>query len=133
VIGEFAETLKIYGISSVTGDRFAGEFPRERFLTHGIRYEVAAKPKADLYRDLLPLLNSGEVALLDHKKLVDQLVNLERRTGRGGRDIIDHPPHGHDDIANAVAGVCELLSKRGNRVISGARLISSGRFTPWAG
>jgi hypothetical protein len=65
--------------------------------------------------------------------LVDQLVNLERRTGRGGRDIIDHPPHGHDDIANAVAGVCELLSKRGNRVISGARLISSGRFTPWAG
>ncbi len=132
VIQEFAETLKSYGIASVTGDRFGGEFPRERFLTHGIRYEVAAKPKTDLYRDLLPLLNSGEVVLLDHKKLIDQIVNLERRMGRGGRDSIDHSPHGHDDLANALAGVCGLLSKRGSRIISGAKLISSGRFMPWA-
>jgi len=30
---------------------------------------------------------------------------LERRTGRSGRDLIDHPPGGHDDLANAVAGL----------------------------
>jgi hypothetical protein len=57
-----------------------------------------------LYRDLLPRLNSGEVELLDHPRLVHQLVNLERRTARGGRDSIDHPVHAHDDCANAVAG-----------------------------
>ena len=35
-----------------------------------------------------------------------QFLALERRTTRGGRDSIDHPPGGHDDIANAVAGAC---------------------------
>ena len=35
-----------------------------------------------------------------------RFCNLERRTGRGtGRDIVDHPPNGHDDLANVVAGV----------------------------
>jgi hypothetical protein len=52
----------------------------------------------------LPLLNSGRVELLDHKRLVAQLCGLERRTSRAGRDSIDHVPGGHDDIANGVAG-----------------------------
>jgi hypothetical protein len=33
-----------------------------------------------------------------------QLVSLERSAKAGGQDRIDHPRHGHDDIANAVAG-----------------------------
>ena len=33
-----------------------------------------------------------------------QLIGLERRTARGGRDSIDHAPGAHDDLANAVAG-----------------------------
>jgi hypothetical protein len=35
---------------------------------------------------------------------------LERRTARGGRDSIDHPPGAHDDLANAVAGLCSTLT-----------------------
>jgi hypothetical protein len=35
--------------------------------------------------------------------MVSQLIRLERRTGRG-RDGIDHPPGGHDDLINAAAG-----------------------------
>lgn len=104
VITEFAELCRAYGISRITGDRYAGEFPREQFRRHGIRYELSAKPKSDLYRDLLPLLNSRRVELLDHPRLVAQLVGLERRTARSGRDSIDHARGGHDDIANAVAG-----------------------------
>jgi ribosomal protein L37AE/L43A len=42
--------------------------------------------------------------LLDNKKLISELSSLERRTGRSGRDSIDHPPGGHDDMANAAAG-----------------------------
>jgi hypothetical protein len=40
---------------------------------------------------------------------------LERRTARGGRDSIDHPPGQHDDLANAVAGLASELAvpKRG--------------------
>jgi hypothetical protein len=65
---------------------------------------VAERAKSDIYRDALPLLNSGRAELLDHERLTAQLCGLERRTARGGRDSIDHPPGSHDDVANAVAG-----------------------------
>jgi len=105
VVIEFAALLKSYGIHRIAGDRYAGEWPRERFRAHRISYEPADKPKSDLYRDMLPLLNSGRVELLDHSRLVAQLCGLERRTARSGRDSIDHAPGGHDDLCNAVAGV----------------------------
>jgi hypothetical protein len=104
VCQDFAADLKRYRIGTVYGDRYAGEWPRERFKVHGIGYVPAEKAKSDIYRDFLPRLMSGEVELLDNARMVDQLVGLERRTGRGGKDSIDHPPHGHDDVANAVAG-----------------------------
>ncbi len=104
VVAEFAGVLATYGCHRVTGDRYAGEWPRERFREHGIDYDLAEKPRSDLYRDMLPLLNSGQVELLDYPRLIGQLCKLERRTARSGRDSIDHPPGGHDDVANAVAG-----------------------------
>jgi hypothetical protein len=45
------------------------------------------KPKSDLYRDLLPLINSGAVDLLDNERLVQQLITLERRTDEGARTV----------------------------------------------
>jgi hypothetical protein len=104
VVEELAGVLHSYRISRVQGDRYGGLWPTEAFARYGIRYEPAAKPKSDLYRDMLPLVNSGRVELLDHQKLAAQLVGLERRTSRGGRDSIDHPSGGHDDIANCAAG-----------------------------
>jgi len=111
VAKEFADTLKSYGISTVRGDRYGGEWPRERLRTHGIEYHVADKPKSDIYRDLLPLLNSGRVEFLDHPRLTAQLCSLERRTARGGRDSIDHPPGAHDDLINAAAGAIVTASR----------------------
>jgi hypothetical protein len=105
VVEEFAKLLKSYGISEVCGDRYAGEWPRERFRIYGIEYIPSEKPKSDLYRDVLPILNANRAELLDLPRLTAQLCGLERRTARGGRDSIDHAPGGHDDIANAVAGV----------------------------
>jgi hypothetical protein len=117
VVAEFAALLRTFGIGLAQGDRYAGEWPRERFQVHGIRYEVGEKPKSDLYRDLLPVLNSGQIELLDHPRLVSQLCALERRTSRAGRDSIDHPPGGHDDIANSVAGAAlSALHPRGVRI-----------------
>jgi hypothetical protein len=110
VVIEFAASLKSYGVTRVKGDRYAGEWPRERFGEHGIKYEAAAKPKSDLYRDLLPAINSRQIDLLDDTRLVAQIVGLERRTARGGRDSIDHAPGAHDDVANAVAGVVAILA-----------------------
>jgi hypothetical protein len=59
---------------------------------------------------LLPLINSRATDLLDSERLVAQLVGLERRTARSGKDSIDHPPQFHDDVANAVAGALVLAS-----------------------
>jgi len=114
VVGEYAALLKSYGITSVTGDRYAGEWPREQFRKHGIQYEPSPKPKSDLYRDLLPLLNSKRADLLDNDRLLNQVVGLERRTARGGKDSIDHAPGQHDDMANAVAGALATLSDKYN-------------------
>jgi hypothetical protein len=115
VVKEFAITLKAYGIGRIHGDRYAAEWPRERFRVHGLEYRVADKAKSELYLNLLPLLNSGRVELLDHPRLVAQLCGLERRTSRSGKDSIDHVPGGHDDVANAVAGAAVLAAQAAAR------------------
>jgi hypothetical protein len=99
-------------VEQVTGDRFGGEFPREAMRKRDIKYEIAEKPKSDLYRDLLPAINSRQVDLLENERLTNQLIGLERRVARSGRDSIDHAPGGHDDLANAVAGVVAMVSAR---------------------
>lgn len=73
-------------------------------------YKHSDRDKSAIYKDLLPLINSGRVELLDHQKLVTQLCGLERRTARGGRDSIDHAPGAHDDLINAAAGALTLVA-----------------------
>jgi hypothetical protein len=104
VVEEYANLIRSYRCSKVFGDRYAGEWPREQFQKRGVYYEPADKPKSEIYVDLLPLINSGAVDLLDHERMVMQLTSLERKTSRAGKDSIDHAPGAHDDIANAVAG-----------------------------
>jgi hypothetical protein len=108
VVDDFATLLKSYRITRVTGDRYTGEFPRELFRKHGIAYDLAKQTKSELFRDLLPLLNSGRIVLPRNDRLQGQIVGLERRTSAVGRDIISHPDRGHDDVANAVAGAAAL-------------------------
>ena len=104
-VAECAAVLDRFGIKRVIGDHYAGLWPVSRFAAHGITFEQSAKPKSDIYHDALPLFNSKRVELLEHQRLSAQLVGLERRTARSGKDSIDHTPGGHDDIANAVCGV----------------------------
>jgi len=110
VVDEFAILLKSYRVSKVVGDHYGGEFVKEPFRRHGISYEVCKAPKSDLFRDMLPLLNSGRITLPRHDRLIAQIVGLERRVSRAGRDSIDHAPGAHDDIANAVGGVVASAS-----------------------
>ena len=110
VVADFCTLMKTYRIIKVRGDRYAGEWAREPFRKNGLQYEESEKPRSDLYRDLLPMLNSGQVELLDLPRLTKQLCDLERRTARGGRDSIDHAPGAHDDVANAVAGAVVMVA-----------------------
>ena len=110
---EFSTVLKAYGVAKVIGDRYAGEWVREPFRRHGVDYQLSEAPKSDIYRDALPLFNASRAQLLDLKRLINQLCSLERRTARGGRDLIDHPQHpgAHDDLANAVCGAFVMLER----------------------
>jgi hypothetical protein len=122
VAEDFAAIIKRYHLRTVTGDRYAGDWPRAAFRQHGIRYvtdwrdpkspdKLVSLAKADIYRELLPRLNAERVALLDQDRLLRQLVSLERRTGSTGRDIIDHAPGQHDDLANSACGALLLASR----------------------
>jgi hypothetical protein len=104
IVKEFCQMLKAYRISEVTGDKYAGEWPREQFRKYGIEYQTSEYTKSELYQALLPLLNSGRVELLDSARLKSRLLGLERRTARSGRDSIDHGPGTHDDVINSAAG-----------------------------
>jgi hypothetical protein len=109
VVSDFSQLLREYGCSVVTGDKYAGAWVSEAFQKHGIRYEPSPRSKSELYLEFEPLLARGQVELLDNKALFAELRGLERRTGRGRRDAVDHPPNGHDDAANATAGVMNRL------------------------
>jgi hypothetical protein len=99
-----AELCRRYGVVSLISDKYAGEWPVARFRELGVELTESAKPKSDIYGDFLPLLNGGRVELLDLPRLRAQLVGLERKTARSGKDSIDHAPGGHDDLCNVVAG-----------------------------
>jgi hypothetical protein len=134
VVDEFCGVLAGYGIGEITGDRYGGEWVVEAFAKHGIEYRTSEQPKNAIYQEFLPALNSGRVELLDHGRLLSELCALERRTGRGtGRDVIDHPPGGHDDLANATAGalVLALQSTVGATVIIAEALALARQSTPY--
>jgi hypothetical protein len=138
VVAEFASLLDAYRVRRVTGDRYAGEWPREQFRKHHIEYVPSEKNKSEIYLDTLPLLNSGKVELLDHPRLIAQLCGLERRTARSGKDSIDHPPGAHDDCANAALGALLLAAGRrgaplilsNSQLLAARRLPPRNRFTP---
>jgi hypothetical protein len=106
----YCDLLRDYGVRRVFGDRYSGEWSRTEFRRHGMGYHDAPGTRSELYLSLLSALNAGRVELPPCPMLERQLTGLERRTSRGGRDMIDHAPGAHDDRANAVAGLVALLA-----------------------
>lgn len=123
VVRDFADLCAAYRVHAITGDRVSIGFVLHEFEAAGIRFTPATLSKSDLFAELLPLINTGRVELLDHPTLRAQLVSLERRAMRGGKDSIDHPRGMHDDVANAAAGALVLAAgitgKVKRRVIAG--------------
>jgi hypothetical protein len=123
VTEEFAGVLRSYGLGMVTGDKYAGEWPREQFRKRGIHYMPSFKTKSEIYLECLPLLNGGRVDLLDDDRLVNQICGLERRAARGGKDSIDHAPHAKDDLANAALGAAWLVAGKAMATLTQQRLL----------
>jgi hypothetical protein len=131
VVQEFAAVFKSYHCHTIRGDRYAGEWPAESFAAHGIKYLPAEKTRSELYVDLLPLVNSKRADLLDNVRMIVQLVGLERRTTRAGKDSVDHAPGAHDDIANAVAGAVVMASAARQPMVVSDKFLAASRQPTW--
>ncbi|WP_409188750.1 hypothetical protein [Bradyrhizobium sp. RDM4] len=111
-VERFGLTLKSYRISMVRGDNYAGETFKQDFEKLGISFRSSTRTKTEIYEAFEPALNAGEVELLDLPKLQEQLLALVTRGAR-----IDHEPNGHDDWANAAAGVvCIIRDSRFKKI-----------------
>jgi hypothetical protein len=110
VTAEFSALFKQYRVREVRSDRYGAEWVTEAFRKHDLTVKPSEFTSSELFLELLPLINSRQVVLLDTDRVTSQLVNLERRSGRSGRDSIGHPPGLHDDVAVSVAGACQAAS-----------------------
>jgi len=128
-VQQAAEILAEYRLKQITGDPYAKEWPVERFAAHGITYKLADQVRSDYYEAFLPMINSQRVELLDHPRSLRQLAALERRTSLSGRPVVGHPPRGHDDLANVIAGACVGLKMVRQ---SGFEVIAVPKRTAWS-
>jgi hypothetical protein len=131
VVDEFSTLLKSYRCSVVHGDKYAGEFPREFFRKRGVTYQPSERSKSELYVELLPLINSRRVDLLDDRKAIAQLVGLERRTARSGKDSIDHAHGGFDDRINSIAGSVVMAASGAGGLNISDEAIAQLRAATW--
>jgi hypothetical protein len=111
-VAQISAVLKGYGLTSITGDRYATQFTVDAFAANGITYHQSERDRSAIYTDILPMFMSGRVRLLDEPVMVRQFAGLERKSSPGGRDKIDHARGAHDDIANAAAGALTLASTK---------------------
>lgn len=107
------QLLAKYRLTSVFGDRYAGDWVSSAYSRNGVTYLHSELNRSEIYLSALPMLMSGEAVLLDSDRLVQQFTGLERRTTSAGRDSVDHVRNGRDDLANAVAGVLALADEAG--------------------
>jgi terminase large subunit-like protein len=114
VAKSYAEILKLYGITEVTGDNYGAELTVSMFERSGISYVKSPWTRSELYLNMIPVLTAKKIQLLDHPQLKNELRRLERKPGRNGHDSIDHPRGGSDDVSNCVAGVVAVCRAGGS-------------------
>jgi len=110
-VDDIVEILRKYRCSSVTGDRYSGNWVQSSFRKRGIIYHESKLDKNGIFSEFQALLAMRKLMLIDNKRLQQQCCGLERRTRTrtGGKDSIDHPPGGKDDLINSAAGACQLI------------------------
>lgn len=112
VAGQVAEFLAIYGLNSAIADGYAAEVSKALYRAAGVELLTADVNRSEAYLQMLPLFTGSRIEIPRDPVLRVELLGLERRTGRSGRDSVDHKPFAHDDMANAMALCAQLLGKR---------------------
>jgi hypothetical protein len=111
VTKQYANLLAEYRIGSVTGDSYAQEWVAGAWRDAGVTYVRSELPKSQIYLEVVPLFTRGLVRLPDHARLLREFRLLELHRHRGGRESVDHPRGGHDELLQCgvrrTAGVVE--------------------------
>lgn len=103
VVKEISQILCNYGLDSIVGDRYSGQWVKQAFSEQGITYRESELDKSQAYLETEPLFAQGRIELLDHERQNRELKMLERRPRQGGKTVVDHPLRFHDDYANVLA------------------------------
>jgi len=130
VIDGFAEMLRRYRISHVWGDTFGGQYFMSEYAKRGIGYTVCPLSPSELYEACEVGFNKGDICLVNHARLLEQLAALLEKGGK-----IVHRYSGHDDFSNACAGALWMLAQDSIYdtpaviVASGRRISADGPMT----
>jgi hypothetical protein len=104
-VAKFTEILRRYRLTHVIGDRYAGETFRLDFQGRGVVYQCSELTTSELYEQMEPRVNAGEVELPDLPVLTEQLLTLVQKGAR-----VTHESGAHDDWANACAGAVQAAA-----------------------
>jgi len=115
VTAQYCELLKKYKISSVTGDKYSGDWASNAFNKYGITYERSEKSKSELYLEAESLFNTQRINIPKKESVLSQFKMLVRRTRSGGKDSVDTDSGQPEDEANVIAGICEIFAEYDRR------------------
>jgi hypothetical protein len=114
---QIAAAVQPYGVRVIYSDRFAKDFVTQRFSACWLGHRMTDFTRDTAYLAALPWLTSRRVELPDPevhplaRRMIGQFMSLERRTTPAGRDSVDHPRSGHDDVSCVVALAIAQLAK----------------------
>lgn len=104
IVAEIADLIRPYGIGTVIGDKYAGDWPDQMFRKVHVTYTPYEGSKAQAYKESIPFFAGLRVELLDDAVQTRQFRLLEKTERIGGKPpVIDHPKGGTDDRSNALA------------------------------
>jgi hypothetical protein len=105
-VAKFCDILHRYGVTRLVGDHYAGETFRVDYQGRGVSYFCSELSTSELYEQMEPRVNAGEVELPDLSVLVEQALTLVMKGTK-----VTHESGGHDDFINAVAGAVQAAAK----------------------
>jgi len=111
-VAKCSEHLRRYDVYQVTGDKYSGDVYAQKFREYHINYKFSELNKSEIFLEFQRVANLRRISLLDNPRLKSQLIALDRKPSRIGNDVVEKPPGGSDDLANAVAGATVLAYKK---------------------
>jgi hypothetical protein len=141
-VADVAALADTYSVHTIRGDDYGADLTVAAFRRHGITYRSfrlgdadganGKRTRSEIYLNAIGLFTTGRVRLPANPRLVHQLISLERRAARSsGHDTVDHPPGGHDDLANACCGCLVALAGRpAPLILSHSQIIAAHRAPP---